>query len=435
MKSATMKFEPYWWEDAGAPASPPEAALPQDIDFVIVGAGLTGLSAARTLAKNGKAVLVLDAEEPGIGASSRNGGMIGGGHRMSIDDMEARFGKATALDLLTEAHLHATDFVKDLIVEESIDCDFAETGRFRGLWHSSEYESSARGLERLQALIPLEAEMVPKTRQRDQVNSDIYSGGIVFPRHGGLNPAKWVQGIMAAARRSGALVQGHTPVTGVQLTDAGIIVETPRGNIRTGQVLVATNGYTPSHLAALKRRIIPVPSFIVVTEPLGENRIKDLIPGGRMVAESRERHCYYRASPDGTRLVFGGRAALFNAPEAVAQSELRGLMTQIFPQLKGVGFSHSWRGRTGFTFDFLPHVGKENGVWHAMGYSGSGNAMAPYLGHKAALLMSGDRDGETAFSRTGFPKRWWHQGSPWFLPFADLVFRARDVWTNAGRGK
>ena len=154
-----------------------------------------------------------------------------------------------------------------------------------------------------------------------------------------------------------------------------------------------------------------------------------------MVAESRERHCYYRASPDGTRLVFGGRAALFNAPEAVAQSELRGLMTQIFPQLKGVGFSHSWRGRTGFTFDFLPHVGKENGVWHAMGYSGSGNAMAPYLGHKAALLMSGDRDGETAFSRTGFPKRWWHQGSPWFLPFADLVFRARDVWTNAGRGK
>ena len=425
-----MRFDPYWWEDAGPPTSPPEEPLPKEADVVIVGAGLTGLSAARTLARRGTSVLVLDAEAPGAGASSRNGGMIGGGHRLSIDDMEARFGKAIALDLLTEAHLSSTDFVKRLMVEEGIDCDFAETGRFRGLWHAAEYEASAKGIERLRSLIPLEAEMIPRSRQRDEVGSDIYAGGIVFPRHGGLNPARWVAGLLAAARRAGAMVQGRTPLTGLRRTNPGFVIETPRGAVRAGQVLIATNGYTPVQLDDLKRRIVPIPSFMVVTEPLGSSRMRDLLPGGRMVAESRERHCYYRPSPDGSRLIFGGRAALFNAPEAVAQAELRGLMTRIFPQLKAVGFTHSWRGLTGFAFDFLPHVGEMDGLWHAMGYSGSGNAMAPYLGHKAALQMSGDPDGQTAFSKTGFPTRWWHRGRPWFLPFADLLFRGRDVWNN-----
>ena len=424
---------PYWWEDAGVPAAPPEAPLPAEVDVVVVGAGLTGLSAARTLAMNGRSVLALDAGAPGVGASSRNGGMIGGGHRLSIDDMEARFGKGTAVDLLTEAHLLSTDFAKDLIKAEGIDCDYAETGRFRGLWRTSEYEASAKGLARLQSLIPLEADMVPKARQQDEVATEIYQGGIVFPRHGGLNPAKWVAGLLTAARRAGALVQGDTPVSGLREDGSSFSVETNRGPVRAGQVLAATNGYTPPHLPALKRRIVPIPSFMAVTEPLGANRIRTLLPGGRMVAESRERHCYYRASPDGQRLVFGGRAALFDAPATFVEAQIRGLIAQIFPDLKGITFTHCWRGRTGFTFDYLPHVGKIDGVWHAMGYSGSGNAMAPYLGHKAALSMIGDKDGETAFAKTGFPTRWWHRGRPWFLPFADLTFRARDAWNNARR--
>jgi glycine/D-amino acid oxidase-like deaminating enzyme len=214
---------------------------------------------------------------------------------------------------------------------------------------------------------------------------------------------------------------------------AGFQARTSRGEVRAGQVLVATNGYTPAHLSDLKRRIIPIPSYIVTTEPLGKSRIKDLLPNGRIVAESRERHCYFRPSPDGTRLVFGGRAALFNAPEKIAQRELRTLMQQIFPQLSDVTFTHSWRGHTGFTFSYLPHIGQAGGIWHAMGYSGSGNAMAPYLGHKAALQMIGDREGETAFSKTEFPTRWWHRGKPWFLPFADVIFRGRDVWNNFRR--
>lgn len=428
-----LKSDPYWWEDAGRPVVPEEIALPTDIDVLVIGAGLTGASAARTLAKAGKGVLVLDSEAPGIGASSRNGGLIGGGHRLSIAEMEARFGKDTANDLLREAHLESTSFAGTLMVEEGIDCDFKETGRFRGLWKASDYDAEARGLEKLQSRIPVEAEMIPRDRQRDILATDLYAGGIVYPRHGCLNPTKWVKGLLAAATRAGAIIQGNTPVDAVQKDGTGFKVRTARGMVRAGQVMMATNGYTPAHMAAYKRRIIPIPSFIVATEELGENRLKSLFPAGRVVSENRERHCYYRPSPDGKRLVFGGRAAMFNAPDRLVESQLKGLMTQIFPELSGVTLTQSWRGRTGFAFDFLPNVGRIEGVWHAMGYSGSGNTMAPYLGHKAALQILGDPEGETAFSKSAFPTRWWHRGQPWFLPFADVMFRARDVINNLRR--
>lgn len=422
-----VNSNPFWWDDAGPPTSPDQRDLPTEADVVIVGAGLTGLSAARTLARRGKHVVVLDAQAPGIGASSRNGGMVGGGHRLSIDDMEASLGAETAHGLLREAHLSSTQFAKDLIAEEQIACDFSVSGRFRGFWTDADYSSQARAMERLQAIVPVEAEMVSKARQREEISSDLYCGGMLLPTHGGLNPAKYVDGLLRAAQKAGALVQGETPVTGLTREGTHFDIETPRGRIRAGTVFAATNGYTPALLSNEKRRVFPVPSFIVATEPLGENRMRSLIPKGRMIVESRVRHCYYRPSPDGRRLVFGGRAAMVNVGEATARRQLTGLIRQIFPDLGDVAITHSWRGNTGFAFNFLPHVGQYDGVWHAMGYSGNGNTMAPYLGHKAALQILGDPEGETAFSRTGLPTRWWHHGTPWFMPFADIMFRAQDV--------
>ncbi len=428
-----MKSDPFWWEDAGRPSGRSAEDLPGEVDVLIVGAGLTGLSAARTLARAGKAVIALDAMMPGEGASSRNGGMIGGGHRLAFETMRARFGHDTALGLLREAHLDSGAFVKSLIDDENIDCDYRETGRFRGLWRDDEYERAARDLERLQQLIPLEAEMLPRARQHEEIASELYRGGTVFYRHGGLNPARWVGGILQRALDAGAIVQGRTPVTAIERNGATFQVTTPRGVVRAGAVLAATNGYTPTQLPLLKRRIVPIPSFIVTTEALGSDLIRKLFPNGRMIVESRDRHCYYRPSPDGERIVFGARAALFDAPESIVLRQMRGLLRQVFPQLEDLEFSHSWRGFTGFSFDFLPNVGKLDGIWHAMGYSGSGNAMAPWLGHKAALQILGDPEGETAFSRTDFPLRWWHRGRPWFLPFADLTFRLRDSWNNTRR--
>ncbi len=428
-----MKFDPFWWEDTGAPVSPPAQPIPGEVDVLVIGAGLTGLSAARTLAKAGKSVLVVDSGVPGAGASSRNGGMLGGGHRLSIEAMEAKFGRDTAHRLLREASLDAPAFAHSLMREDDISCEYRESGRFRALWRKSEYENVAASLAKLQKIVPIEAEMLPKSRQHEEVATDIYAGGTLYHRHGGLNPAKWVAGLLKSALDAGSVVQGDNAVTAIEKQGERIQVTTARGRLGTGAVLVATNGYTPRQFPDLKRRIIPVPSFIIATEELGRDRVEQLIPNGRMIVESRERHCYYRPSPDHSRIVFGGRAALFDVTEAQALREMTKLLTQVFPGVKDVGISHSWRGLTGFSFDYLPHVGQVDGIWHAMAYSGSGNAMAPYLGHKVALQILGQAEGETAFSKTGFPTRWWHRGNPWFLPFADLIFRARDLVSNLGK--
>lgn len=428
--SVMPKSEPFWWEDAGAPTSPPIDVLPGAVDVLVVGAGLTGLTAARTLARRGRSVLVADAGPPGIGASSRNGGMVLAGHRQSLEHFESRYGTELGHRMLREAHVDMIRHLEQLMAEEEIACDYARTGRFKGFWRPSEYDSAGREIDRLGRIVPLEAELIPRARQSEEIATELYSGGVVYRNAAALNPAKWMFGILAGARRAGAIVAGETPVLALEREGAGWCATTPRGKVRSGEVLVATNGYTPSHLPTLKRRIIPVPSFIVATEVLGENRVRSLIPKLRTIGETRDRHCYYRPSPDGRRIVFGGRAAMFDVSEAVALSQMRGLLAQVFPELRDVGITHSWRGRTGFTFDFVPHVGRIDGVWHAMGYSGSGNAMAPWLGHKAGLKIVGDPDGETAFSHTPFSTRWWHRGTAWFLPFVDMGFRVKDVNNN-----
>ena len=145
---ATVKSDPYWWEDAGYPANLEKVELPNEVDVLVIGAGLTGLSAARTLAAAGKSVLVVDAMQPGEGASSRNGGMMGGGHRLSYETMCDQFGRETAISLLRVAHLDSGEFVKSLIHSENIQCDFVECGRFRGLWSNAEYRHAANDLER-----------------------------------------------------------------------------------------------------------------------------------------------------------------------------------------------------------------------------------------------------------------------------------------------
>ena len=202
---------PYWWESAGPPTCPAPSQLPKTIDLAVIGAGLTGLSAARVAAQAGRSVLVFDARAPGEGAASRYGGMIGGGHRLSIAQMHAQFGEKTGTELLFEAHCASRAHALQVMQDEAIDCDYAETGRFRGLWRTDEYDNAARGLDQLKKLIPLDAYMVPKTDQQAEAGTNLYAGGTVYPCHGGLNPAKWVKGLLSAADRAGAGVKRFLP--------------------------------------------------------------------------------------------------------------------------------------------------------------------------------------------------------------------------------
>ena len=430
----TPNPDPYWWEDL-APDTVQTPQLPAECEVVVVGAGLTGCSASRTLAKSGADVVVLDAQRPGFGASTRNGGMVGGGYRLSLEQMTERYGAETAHALLRESHIDSLAFAASLIEDEAMSCDFHTYGRFRGQWNKAEYDAAARSLDQLRDLVPVNIEMIPPERQRQEVGTDFYCGGMLLRDHGGLHPAKYFNGLLAAARRAGARVYGRTPAHAITPSGSGFQVVTDEGTVHTEAVLMATNGYTTRNFSALKRRIIPVSSFVIATEELSRDTIDAIMPGRRMCVETRHRHCYYRLSPDEKRLVIGGRAALSIVPQSSATRVLHGLMSEIFPQLKSVTITHSWQGHTGFTFSFMPHVGQIDGIWHAVGYSGSGNAMAPYLGHKAALAMIGDSAGETAFMKTELETRSWYQGQPWFLPLVQALYRGYDIRDNFKRGR
>ncbi|MCP5086568.1 MAG: FAD-binding oxidoreductase [Rhodobacteraceae bacterium] len=421
----TPKSNPFWWEEFPA-FDGKAAALPETCDVVVVGAGLTGCSAALTLAKSGAQVLLLDAERPGFGASTRNGGMIGGGYRLSFEEMTQKYGRDTAFRLLVEAHVESLAFARQRIEDENIDCDFNTYGRFRGQWNNAEYDTTARGLDDLRKLIDVNIDMVPKSEQRREIGTDFYSGGMMLHDHGGIHPGKYLNGMLKAAARAGAAIMGNTPVTAVVPQGSGFVVQTAKGEIHADAVLMATNGYTTTDFAKLKRRMIPVSSFLIATDELPPALIDDVMPGRRMCVETRHRHCYFRLSPDGKRFVIGGRAAMSRMSQTRATKILRGLMEEIFPQLGNAKITHSWTGQTGFTFSFMPHIGQLDGVWHAAGYSGSGNAMAPYLGHKAALNMLGDPAGDTGFTKTQLETRFWYQKSAWFLPFAHQLYRFVD---------
>jgi glycine/D-amino acid oxidase-like deaminating enzyme len=418
------EFAPFWWE-AAAPEALAEAPLPREVDVAVVGAGFTGLSAALELVRAGRGVLVLDSDRPGEGASTRNGGMIGSGHRVGLGRLTRRYGRQTALRLLEEG-LAAQDFTMDLIAREQIACHLVRSGRFRGAWRAAHYDAMGREIETLQKAIGLEAEMVPRAEQHREIASDAYHGGVVYHRHGGLHPGLFHSGLMRRVLAAGGTVAGSAPVAAIAHEGGRLRLDTARGRVSARDVVVATNGYTGPLTPGLRRRLIPVPSYMIATEPLPGGTVERLIPARRMIVESRRRHCYYRPSPDGLRILFGGRASLTTIEPRAGARILHRLVIGVFPELSDVKVTHAWRGFVAFSRDMLPHLGRHDGLHYALGYNGSGVAMAPYLGHKIALQVLGRPEGRSPFDATPFPTIPFYTGRPWFLPALELAYRWRD---------
>jgi glycine/D-amino acid oxidase-like deaminating enzyme len=397
------------------------------VDVAILGAGYTGLSAARELAKYGASVVVFEREEIGWGASSRNGGQVLTGLKLDPATLVARYGESRARRLFDMAR-DAIASLESLIAEEQIDCEYARCGHVQAAWKAAHFDAFRNQQALLARVFDHRVELVGKSDQRREIGTDAYHGVMVDERSGGLHPAKYVRGLALAAVRAGASLQTRTEVTRIQRVGDRWSIKTPKGDLIARELMIATNGYTGDATPDLRRRLIPIGSYIIVTEPLGSARASAILPRRRMAFDSKNFLYYFRLTAD-DRLLFGGRAE-FSAPTAErtrhAADILRRGMNTIFPELTSVKIDYAWGGNVAFTRDELPHGGRIGDAYFAAGYCGHGIAMATALGAAVARRLAGTPGSSPLLDG---PPPWipFYTGSPWFLPLIGAYYTALDV--------
>jgi glycine/D-amino acid oxidase-like deaminating enzyme len=425
----------YWLTTAGFPAVDASHPLPETADVAVLGAGFTGLSAARTLAKRGAKVAVLESETIGWGASSRNGGMVLTGMKLGVNKLISMYGRELTQRMYA-ASLATIDCVEQIIRDEAIDCDFSRCGHLEVACKQKHFDDYARQAEVIAREFNHTLRVVQKPELSAEIGSNIYYGGMVDEVSAGVNPARYVAGLARAAMKAGAEIFEHARVEKIERDsrqgEVGWKISTSRGPIWAHEVFVGTSGYTGPATPALQKKLIPIGSFIITTEILPEKLAHDLSPRNRMIYDSKNYLYYYRLTPD-RRMLFGGRAAFFpETDQTIRQSAaiLRRGMIDVYPQLSDAKIDYVWGGTLDFAFDIMPHAGQLDGLYYAVGYAGHGVAMATYQGQKIAELMAGDKP-ENPFVGIKFPSAplGLYNGRPWFLPLAGAWYKFLD-WVS-----
>ena len=418
------KLAPYWWDDVPRPVLP-DAPLPATVDVAVIGAGYTGLHAALQTARGGRSTLVLDAEEAGWGCSTRNGGQVSTSIKPGFDQLARRHGADRATAILKEGQ-QSLAWIAEFVQREGIACDFGRVGRFHAAHNAAQFEALVQRVTTQPKGLEVEAHVVPRAEQRGELGTDAYWGGVVYTRHCSVHPARYHQGLLERAMAAGAQVAARCPVTGIDKQGPLFRVNTAKGQVLARDVVVATNGYTGGITPWLQRRVIPIGSYMIATEALPDGLMDRLIPKNRIVSDTRKVVYYYRASPDRTRILFGGRVSHQETDPRVSGPKLHADMVALFPELQHTPISHSWCGFVAYTFDELMHVGRHDGLHYAMGYCGAGVGTASYFGMRIGQQVLGLPEGRTALDGLAFETRPFYTGNPWFLAPSVWYYRWRD---------
>jgi glycine/D-amino acid oxidase-like deaminating enzyme len=419
-----MRLAPFWPTNFPKPALPLAPDIPAETDVAIIGGGFTGLSCARTLAKAGVSAAVLERETIGWGASSRNAGITGCGLKAGAPTIFKKYGEACGRKFW-QASLEALELIKELIYEEGIDCDWQQNGDLCVAFKPSHYENFKSKIEWHQKNLGHKLELVSPASLSSEIGSSAYFGGVVDYHGAGLHPAKLVFGLAQVAAGYGAQLIEEAGVFKIEKTAAGYTLRTIKGDIQAKEILVATNGYTDQLVPKLKPRIFAGGSYSIVTEVLSPELQAEISPKGRVFWDSKWFLNYFRLTPDG-RLLWGGRNNL--SPTLDLHESAKMLTTgmlKAFPQLEGIPISHTWTGQLGLTFDLMPHIGRINGIYYALGHGGHGLHTALLLGREVARLLTGEKT-SSPFMEISHQTYFFYRNKPWFLPLAALNFRIRD---------
>jgi glycine/D-amino acid oxidase-like deaminating enzyme len=423
-----MKLDSYWLDTAPACSFASEGPVEGHADVAVIGGGFTGLSAALALGKRGASVTVLDAGRLAGGASGRNGGQCNTGVAQDYAALYAQLGAERARGCY-RAYAAAVETVERLIREESIDCDYLASGKLKLASKPHHFQH----LERTAGLIRREVDPDIELIGRDQIANEVGSGdfhGGLLQKHGGqMHMGKFGIGLANAAARHGARLFEHAGVTSIEKEGGGYRIVSARGELRARQVLIATGPSRHGPFGWYRRRLAPIGSFIVVTEPLPADELARLFPQRRSYTTSRLMHNYFRVTPD-ARLLFGGRAR-FTASERPSDEKsgriLQASLAQMFPSLAGARIDYCWGGLVDITADRLPRAGQHDGLYFSMGYSGHGTQMATHMGQMMADVIGGNAQANP-WREFDWPAIPGHTGKPWFLPLVGTYYRIKDVF-------
>lgn len=425
-----MLNEKNFWNSTVESASRPDAALPSRVDVAIVGGGYAGLSAARVLARSGARVAVLEQETVGWGASSRNAGMVLTGMKLGPEALVKKYGEARARRMFAFS-LSAIDTVERIVNEERIACGFVRSGHLEAAWKPAHFAGYAAAAEFMEKTFGHRVQVIPKADLHAEIGSDLYHGGMVDEVSASVNPEQFVLGLADAARRAGALIHEQTRVRSMARAAGRFTVATDRGTIDAERVFVGTGGYTGPATPALRRRVIPIGSYIIASAPLSDALARQVIPRRRMVFDSKHFLYYFRLTPD-NRMLFGGRAAFRpETPMSTRRSAeiLRQGMVQVFPQLSATPVEFVWGGRVDFTYDVMPHAGVLDDLYYAIGFGGHGVAIATSLGESVARQMLGQA-ADHPLDGLPFPAVPLYNGNPLVhLPAAWMYYKVLD-WVS-----
>jgi glycine/D-amino acid oxidase-like deaminating enzyme len=387
-----LMLPPSVYADNAVPAVPtPPLDIDRNVSVAIIGGGFAGLSTALHLAERGTDAIVLEAREPGWGASGNNGGQLNPGLKLDPDTIEAVFGADLGQRMVTFAY-SAPTFTLDLIRRLGIACEARQNGTLRAAYHEANAAAVETTAEQcLRRGMPVS--LLDRNALRVVTGADRYVCAMFDRRGGDVQPLSYARGLVHAALSAGAAIYGQTHATSLRHEGGRWRIETPRAVVRAEKVLIATNGFTDDLWPGLRHTIVPVFSSIAATELLPDNIARQIMPTRSVLYESGRITVYYRVDAS-NRLLMGGRGPMrwIRDPSAVAY--LMRYAIRLWPALRGISWTHGWNSRLAMTADHYPHVHEPGpGALVYLGCNGRGVALATAMGQQLAKRLIG---GETA---------------------------------------